>query len=405
MTVRALLMAGGTGERMRRSAGPVPKPLVPICGVSLLERNLALIVAAGVRDVVVSVPARIPEIGRFAESRGAALVTALGGRLSVLEEQRPLGNVGCAAELRGTAEMVLLTFADNLTALDLGGVLAAHRSGEAALTLATHVESVPIPFGALRLDGGRVIEYREKPRLPVRICSGVAVLGDEALAALELGRRAGLSELAGRLLGRRCRIAAFPHSAPWVDVNDAGAVRRAEELVAAHPAAFDQWAGGEPPSALDLLVLHERKVLLRGQGRGMRSPWDIPSVRLKLGSRPCRERIREVVRELPVVGAEPRRLSTFDHLDERTGQVVRHHLFFLEATSAPSGQRDGVVWMTPSRAVSRAKPGTRIARSLAIAGWHEPSCRVTPGRTKPSPDGAPGETHPHAGTGLCGRVS
>ena len=70
MKAAAMVMAGGEGERMRLSLGPVPKPLVPIRGVPLLERNLIALLSKGWRHIVVSAPSAIPAIGGFVRSRG-----------------------------------------------------------------------------------------------------------------------------------------------------------------------------------------------------------------------------------------------------------------------------------------------------------------------------------------------
>ena len=103
----------------------VPKPLVEVAGATLLERNLVALLRAGLRDIVVSAPAAVPEIGEATLQRGRALCEAAGVGLSLLMEDEPLGNIGCARQLAGTADEVLVTYADNLTTLDLRLVLAA----------------------------------------------------------------------------------------------------------------------------------------------------------------------------------------------------------------------------------------------------------------------------------------
>lgn len=239
MSVLTLVMAGGQGERIRRSIGPIPKPLLPVLGIPLLERNLMMLVRQGLRDVVVSVPGGIPEIKQFTLTRGRDLIEAAGGTLDIIEEGEPRGNIGCAAELRGRAETVLVILADNLTTLDLRAFLVAHQRSGATVTLATHLESFRSSYGELDVHHGRVTAYREKPSRSVLICSGICALGARAVEAIPLDEPAGMSGLVQALIERGEFVAEYRHDAPWVDVNDAEALKRAEALVAQHSAQFE----------------------------------------------------------------------------------------------------------------------------------------------------------------------
>src|SRR4051794_34920837 len=138
-------MAGGSGERMHRSGGSVPKPLTILHGRTLLEHSARAVLRARILDITVSVPAAIPEIGAFVASDIAPLLAAEGGVLSVIEERVPLGNIGCAGAMAERDADVLVVYADNVTNLDLAALVRHHESSGAAMTLATHVEGVRIP--------------------------------------------------------------------------------------------------------------------------------------------------------------------------------------------------------------------------------------------------------------------
>jgi NDP-sugar pyrophosphorylase family protein len=245
METRAVVMAGGHGTRMRAGGVTVPKPLVPVAGVPLVERNVRALLHHGFRDLAVVVPAGLPEVEAFALGRLSAIARAAGATLDVVVERGALGNAGGAAPAAAAASEALVVFADNLTAIDLAAVVTHHRDEGAALTLAVHTIEVPIAYGVLDLDGSRVVDYREKPGLPVQVSSGVAVLGRAAIDEAALGP-CGFVDLFRRVSGRGLRVAAFAHRDLWVDVNDPAAVARAESMLAAHPRFA---ALGEPGSA------------------------------------------------------------------------------------------------------------------------------------------------------------
>ena len=231
MRTCALVVAGGAGERMRRSGSAVPKPLVPVRGATLLEHNVSALLAAGVTDVRIAVSTLAPEVRTFADTRCADLAASAGARLEVIVEDPPLGSLGAAALLREVDE-VLVVNADNLTTLDLRLVLEDHRASGAAMTLAVHDEPFPMPFGEITLEGSRVLAYREKPTYRITICSAVTVLGAEALSRMVPGEPVGLPVFANRLLHEGLPVHAFRHAAAWVDVNDLTVAARAEELLA-----------------------------------------------------------------------------------------------------------------------------------------------------------------------------
>ena len=145
--------------------------------------------------------------------------------------------------MAGTADEVLVTYADNLTTLDLRLVLARHRASGAALTLAAHEEPIRLPYGELEVEGGEVVGYREKPEWRPLVCSAVSVLGPAALDVPRADAPTGLVDLFHGVRRAGGHVVAFPHAAPWIDVNDAAAIRRAGELVATHRAGFEQWWG------------------------------------------------------------------------------------------------------------------------------------------------------------------
>lgn len=236
MSELALVMAGGRSERMRATAGPRHKALTQVGGTTLLERNVNTLLDAGFRELVVVTAAGETELARYVDERVVPLARARGAALRAVVEAAPLGNIGFVAALGADAGDVLVVYVDNLTALDPRALLAHHRAHDHDLTIAVHDEPFAIPYGELDVRAGRVVAYREKPVLRVRVSSGTCVVGPRARALAAPGARLDARDLFALVSGAGYSVGAYEHDAPWVDVNDAGAVRRAEALVAEHPA-------------------------------------------------------------------------------------------------------------------------------------------------------------------------
>ncbi len=198
--MEALLLAGGKAERLGEAAQGNPKPLVPIAGYPLAEYTVARLVAAGVTRVIVACRAGQEDV--FVNALGG-----LGAEIEPVGEPEPLGRGG-------------------------GLRLAATRRRDDGPVLALNGDE--LPFGVVDLrDDGAITGFREAPKLPHWVNSGVYVLDDEALARLpERGdhEQSTFPELAaeGKLRGYR-------HEGVWLTVNTPKDLSRAERFMAEHP--------------------------------------------------------------------------------------------------------------------------------------------------------------------------
>ena len=368
----ALILAGGDGDRMRRSAGrPTPKPLVEVRGATLLERNLCALLGAGLESIWVACRAGQGEV----QAEVVRLAARAGGRASVelLIEPIPLGTIGAAGLLRGRVGALLTVNADNLTALDLAAVLAHHGQSGADLTLAAHLHRSRLDYGELVIDGDRVREYREKPTQLVRVCSAVGVLGPAALAAID--GRTGLPDLTGRLVARGGDVRAFEHEAAWIDVNDAGDAARAADLVAANPDQLECWCPAPDLEVVGALLLDGDRVLLERRPAREGGAWDTPGGKLEPGETPDQALVRELDEELGLrVDPPGAAIARFDVLE--ADRVVRHHVFALRAAGATAREGQTLAWF--GRDGLPRDAARVVARQLACLGG-EPAGAARPG--------------------------
>jgi NDP-mannose synthase len=373
----ALVMAGGLGERMRRSLhgeeANVPKPLLPVRGVPLLERCLLAVLRARVREIVVTTPALLPEVAQFVRSRGRDLARAAGASLVVWEEAAPLGTIGAAAGLRGQAEAVLVVNADNLTALRLDGLLDDHESRRPAMSIAAHKQTLVIPFGSVVAEEGRITRYLEKPAFEVPISSGTYVLGPAALDALAPERRASVPRLVERLLAIGAEVRAYGHAAPWVDVNDAAALARAEALVAANLDDFERWPEAPDVEVVGAVLHGPEGVLLEWRpatASAYPGQWDTPGGKIEPGEAPADALSRELREELGLEVPSARLATVFDDLDVASGRVFRHHVFAADVTGQRPHPRlrQELRWLSPHGTTELALESPVVRRSLAAAG-------------------------------------
>ena len=234
----AIIMAGGRSERMRSTAGQTHKALISILGVPMIERNLLALFAQGFRDVIVAVSSRERDVLDYVNGRATKLAHRCGAALRCYIEVAPLGTIGAAGAVQCDSDPLLVVNVDNLTTLDLREFVDHHVRERAILSIATHVELFPVPFGEVVVQHGLVTEYREKPTISIRLSSGTYVLSREARSHIAKDCRTDLPSLFALLRERGERIVSYGHRAPWIDVNDAASLDKAESLIGQHSSEF-----------------------------------------------------------------------------------------------------------------------------------------------------------------------
>ena len=159
--MKAVILAGGEGTRLRPLTLTTPKPVVPVVDRPFLRHQLDLLAGAGVREVVFSVAYR-PERVEAVFGDGSAF----GLRIRYAVEDTPLGTGGAVRNaLPLLDERTIVLNGDVLTDVDLGEVVARHEAEGAAATILLTPVPNPAAYGLVETDPeGRVLRFLEKPR-------------------------------------------------------------------------------------------------------------------------------------------------------------------------------------------------------------------------------------------------
>lgn len=220
--MKALILAGGLGTRLRPLTYARPKHLLPIANVPHIEHVFDLLLAHGVHEVVLltSYLARaFDDVVATAEARGLAV--------EVTHEQEPLGTAGAvknAAPL--VADDTFLVFnGDILTDCDLGRVVEAHETNRAEATIWLQPVDDPSAFGVVPTgDDGRVLGFIEKPppgTAPTNLINaGVYVFEPSVLERIPRGEVwSAERQLFPELVGDGARLFAVTSHAYWMDIG------------------------------------------------------------------------------------------------------------------------------------------------------------------------------------------
>jgi NDP-mannose synthase len=234
--MRAVILAGGLGTRLRPYTMVLPKPLVPVGDRPILELILRQLVKAGVTRVDLCV-AHLGELMKAYFAEGTTLPDELD--LNWHWEDEPLGTAGALKIVPGLDETFIAMNGDLLTNLDYAALVDFHKQQDAVLTIGMHRQQVEMTLGVIEHEDGLVTEYREKPTLEYDVSMGVYVYEPRALSYLPDGPCA-FPDLVRALLAAGERVAAYENDAVWYDIGTFGEYERALKRLEQEPGVFGQ---------------------------------------------------------------------------------------------------------------------------------------------------------------------
>src|SRR5687768_694459 len=224
----AVVMAGGEGTRLRPLTDTIPKPMVDIGGVPMLERQIERLARARVRRVYLSVNYLSHVIeDHFGDG------TDFGIEIRYLREEERLGTAGALSLLpeRATGPILVLN-GDIITTSDFSSLYAFHKTYKAHITVAAIDYRVNIPYGVITSDGPFVTELTEKPSQRFLCNAGMYAISPECLGLLKGRTFTHVTDLIESCLERKLPVAVFPVHEYWSDVGTPDDLEKARALFA-----------------------------------------------------------------------------------------------------------------------------------------------------------------------------
>ncbi len=238
--MKAIVMAGGFGTRLRPLTSNIPKPMVPMANQPMMEHIIRLLKENGFDDLLVMLYYQ-PEviISHFGDG------SAFGVKIQYLRPQADLGTAGCVkfaeAHLK---EPFLVISADLLTDFNLKSVVTAHRQKKAIATLVLTRVAVPLSYGVVIVDEDNAVQrFLEKPSwgevFSDTVNTGIYMLEPAVLEHIPEGRAFDFSkDLFPRLLEQKQPLFGTIAKGYWKDVGDLAEYRLAQyDLLESWPAS------------------------------------------------------------------------------------------------------------------------------------------------------------------------
>ena len=214
--MQAIVLAGGKGTRLAPYTNVLPKPLMPIGEMPILEILLRQMKSAGFDEVILTV-------GHLAELLEAFFKdgSRFGLRIRYSFEESPLGTAGPLASVDGLNGTFLVCNGDVLTTLNLKDLLKFHQERKGIATIAMHQRQVNINLGVIQCNSGdEITGYIEKPSLDYMVSMGIYVFERAVLDYIQPNIYLDFPDLVLKLIASGKKVYGYQFDGYWQDLGN-----------------------------------------------------------------------------------------------------------------------------------------------------------------------------------------
>lgn len=234
--MKAIILAGGKGVRLRPLTYTIPKPLLPVGEKPILEEIIERLKPFGVTEFIIAVGYRAELIETYFRDG-----SQLGVRIDYVRESHPLGTAGPLALVRDAfdlppSEPLFVMNGDILTDLDVGAFVAFHRAGGFDVTVATREFQLHHPYGVIKLDGDRIAGIVEKPAVTDIVSAGIYAINPAALDLIPNDAFFDMPDLVNKLIAANRPVGAHNFEGEWLAIDNIDQLEDAARLLAARHA-------------------------------------------------------------------------------------------------------------------------------------------------------------------------
>lgn len=228
--MKAVILAGGLGTRLKPFTSVFPKPLLPIGEKSIIEIMIQHLKECGFNEVIIATNYKSHLFENFFSNGNNH-----GINIKISKEEEPLGTAGPLKLLRNElTEPFLIINGDILTTLDFRKLRDTHLNNNGKLTIATKEMKIPFHYGVIKSeDGILVTDIEEKPIVGAEINAGVYFMNPEMIDEIPKGRY-DMTDLIRKMMDKKMRILKHNIEEYWLDIGQIESYEKAQKDIEKH---------------------------------------------------------------------------------------------------------------------------------------------------------------------------
>ncbi len=223
--MKAVIQAGGMGTRLRPYTLVLPKPLMPVVGLPVIEILIKWLRRNGVTETYITT-GYLGHLLRSILGDGSQW----GLNINYTEETEPLGTVGALHLMKEHLdEPFLMLNGDLITDINVRNLMENHKNNDGLVTVATTTKTVDVDLGVIESKDNKIISFREKPSMDFTVSMGIYCMDPQVLELIPPGLPFGFDDLVFAMLDKGLPVYTSPHQGCWLDIGRPEDFQRAQE--------------------------------------------------------------------------------------------------------------------------------------------------------------------------------
>ena len=229
--MKAVILAGGLGTRLKPFTDVIPKPLLPLGERTLMEIQIESLKRAGFNEIFVATNYKSDLIKAYLGTG-----EKFGVRIAFSEERIPLGTCGPLSLLRDRLqEPFLVTNGDILTNLDFRKIYEYALARDSALCVGTKIIGTPFRFGNVTIDEQQnIVHVEEKPEFHLEVVAGIYCMKPSIHDHIPSGEYFGMDTLIKNMLKAKATVSRYLIEDYWIDIGQVEDYSKARQVVDQH---------------------------------------------------------------------------------------------------------------------------------------------------------------------------
>lgn len=228
--MKAVILSGGLGTRLKPFTEVIPKPLLPIGEKAILEVQIERLRNSGFDTIYLATNYKSDYIESFFGDG-----SRYGVSLKISREEFPLGTAGPLTLLKDQlTEPFLVMNGDILTLLDFAAFYEFALSKHAPLTIGIKKEILPFAFGNISFYGDYVTDIQEKPNFELYILAGIYIMTPAVFDIIPTNTYYGMDILIKDLLAAKKKIPKYNIAEYWLDIGRLSDYEKAQDIYKEH---------------------------------------------------------------------------------------------------------------------------------------------------------------------------
>jgi len=224
--MKAVILAGGLGTRLKPFTEIIPKPLLPIGEKAVLEVQIEALKHNGFDEIFLATNYKSDYIENFIGDGNR-----YGVKLEISKEDKPLGTVGPLTLIKSQLpEPFLVMNGDILTLMVFKEFYEFALTRESLLTVAIKEFITPFQFGNIYFEGDYVTKIEEKPNIKTNILAGIYIFKPEIFKLIPDNEYFNMDTLINKMLELKLPISKYHIKEYWLDIGQEDDFQKAQEI-------------------------------------------------------------------------------------------------------------------------------------------------------------------------------